>query len=122
MGFCTLAPGKTRFTDPIGMVGVDVTLDKSEKSLVGIGIELGHCSPKTVTIARLQGLIITISYRILVPNEEREQGRSQCRAGLLHTEEMSIGNPEILRCHHFGNCLRFRYRVSEVYGKDVKGN
>ena len=43
MGFCTLAPGETRFQlyrHIIGMVGVDVTPGKSEKSLVGVGIEL----------------------------------------------------------------------------------
>ena len=41
-GFCTLAPGGTRFQlhrPTIGMVGVDVT-PGNEKSLVGVGIEL----------------------------------------------------------------------------------
>ena len=44
MGFCTLAPGGTRFQlyrPIIGMVGVDITPGKApEKSLVGVGIEL----------------------------------------------------------------------------------
>ena len=44
MGFCTLAPGVTRFQlhRPIkGMVGVDENpRQEPEKSLVGVGIEL----------------------------------------------------------------------------------
>ena len=43
MGFCTLAPGGTRFQiyrPNKGMVGVDVHRQGPEKSLVEVGIEL----------------------------------------------------------------------------------
>ena len=43
MGFCTLAPGGTRFQlyrPIIGMVGVDINPQGPEKSLAGVGIEL----------------------------------------------------------------------------------